>query len=129
MKTRALFIFLSALFGLSSCESETYMNYELLNNCSDTIFFSGTIIMYDIPMDDWIAPNASTRLTNFSQHGKILQAQSPSFLFGDSLFITNIHGDTLKTDYKDTANWQYTINVSRFTAEHEYTLIVSDDDF
>jgi hypothetical protein len=120
-------IFLLLAIGLVACEKETYVNYWVENKTAAPIRVTDsqrTPAIYDT-----IIPANTTVICHWRIRGKTTNAFNPATTFGNSLFITNANGDTLKKDYKKITNWYTDVKTTSGTATHQYTLTVNDADF
>ena len=125
---KTAFLLLS-LFAITSCEKETYVNYHVDNQSSNTINVVGTNIISATSINEEINPNVKQAVAIWSKKGKEIDFYEPITMFGDDLIITNASGDTLKKDYKARSNWGGDVVEDRATANHEYILVVTDADF
>ncbi len=126
---RQVSILISALFFLSSCEKETFVDYYIDNQSSSVISVYGTNIITSNDIDKTIHPNEKKDLAVWSQRGKQTDFFEPTSMFGNDLIITNASGDTLAKDYKLLSNWTSDVDEQRTVANHEYILVITDADF
>ena len=129
MNMRQVSILISALFFLSSCEKETFVDYYIDNQSSSVISVDGTNIITSNDIDKTIHPNEKKDLAVWSQRGKQTDFFEPTSIFGNDLLITNASGDTLAKDYKLLSNWTSDVDEQRTVANHEYILVITDADF
>lgn len=123
--------------GLCSCESDTYANYEIQNNCDYNINYSYVDISYDYITYDNIYDTITQTLYAgtkqnigyFSKRGKQLTVINPTEVIGDYFIITNDKGDTCKLDVKELSSWFITMSNSKSVAEHNYVLEIDSTDF
>lgn len=126
---RQVSILILALFFLSSCEKETYLDYYIDNQSSSVITVDGSNIIHSTDIDQTINPNEKKDVASWSKLGKQTDFFEPTAMFGNDLVITNATGDTLIKDYKLLSNWTSEVDDQRAVASHEYVLVITDDDF
>ena len=129
MNMRQVSILISALFFLSSCEKETFVDYYIDNQSSSVISVDGTNIITSNDIDKTIHPNEKKDLAVWSQRGKQTDFFEPTSMFGNDLIITNNSVDTLAKDYKLLSNWTSDVDDQRTVANHKYILVITDADF
>ena len=127
MRQVAILIF--ALFFLSSCEKETYLDYYIDNQSSSVITVDGSDIIHSTDIDQTINPNEKKDVAAWSKRGKQTDYFEPTAMFGNDLIITNASGDTLAKDYKLLSNWISDVDEQRAVASHEYIIVITDADF
>jgi hypothetical protein len=127
MRQVSMLIF--ALFFLSSCEKETFVDYYIDNQTSSIISVNGTNIIASTNIDKTIRPNEKKVVADWSKRGKQTEYFEPTAMFGNDLVITNALGDTLTKDYKLLSNWTSDIDDQRTVANHNYNLVITDTDF
>lgn len=127
MRQVSMLIF--ALFFLSSCEKETFVDYYIDNQTSSIISVNGTNIIASTNIDKTISPNEKKVVADWSKRGKQTEYFEPTAMFGNDLVITNALGDTLTKDYKLLSNWTSDIDDQRTVANHNYNLVITDTDF
>ena len=126
---RQVSILIFALFFLSSCEKETFVDYYIDNQSSSVISVDGTNIIASSDIDKTINPNEKKDVAVWSKRGKQTDFFEPTSMFGNDLIITNVSGDTLAKDYKLLSNWTSDVDDQRTVANHEYILVITDADF
>ena len=126
---RQVSILIFALFFLSSCEKETFVDYYIDNQSSSVISVDGTNIIASSDIDKTINPNEKKDVAFWSKRGKQTDFFEPTSMFGNDLIITNTSGDTLAKDYKLLSNWTSDVDDQRTVANHEYILVITDADF
>ena len=126
---RQVSILIFALFFLSSCEKETFVDYYIDNQSSSVISVDGTNIIASSDIDKTINPNEKKDVAVWSKRGKQTDFFEPTSMFGNDLIITNTSGDTLAKDYKLLSNWTSDVDDQRTVANHEYILVITDADF
>ena len=126
---RQVSILIFALFFLSSCEKETFVDYYIDNQSSSVISVDGTNIIASSDIDKTINPNEKKDVAVWSKRGKQTDFFEPTSMFGNDLIITNASGDTLAKDYKFLSNWNADVYEQRTVANHEYILVITDADF
>ena len=126
---RQVSILIFALFFLSSCEKETFVDYYIDNQSSSVISVDGTNIIASSDIDKTINPNEKKDVAVWSKSGKQTDFFEPTSMFGNDLIITNTSGDTLAKDYKLLSNWTSDVDDQRTVANHEYILVITDADF
>ena len=126
---RQVSILIFALFLLSSCEKETFVDYYIDNQSSSVISVDGTNIIASSDIDKTINPNEKKDVAVWSKRGKQTDFFEPTSMFGNDLIITNTSGDTLAKDYKLLSNWTSDVDDQRTVANHEYILVITDADF
>lgn len=130
MKYLAQTIFLfTFLLIFSSCESETWYEYNVVNACSDDITVKGTNVIQNHTFNESVLTNDTALLAIYSIRGKQTDLQSAYAVFNDSLVITNASGDSLKLDFRLIENWEEELELFPYLAIHRYHLNVTDDDF
>ena len=127
MKQVSILIF--ALFFLSSCEKETFVDYYIDNQSSSVISVDGTNIIASSDIDKTINPNEKKDVAGWSKRGLQTDFFEPTSMFGNDLIITSASGDTLTKDYKLLSNWTSEVDDQRTAADHEYILVITDADF
>lgn len=126
---RQVSILIFALFFLSSCEKETFVDYYIDNQSSSVISVDGTNIIASSDIDKTINPNEKKDVAFWSKRGKQTDFFEPTSMFGNDLIITNNSVDTLAKDYKLLSNWTSNVDDQRTVANHEYILVITDADF
>ena len=126
---RQVSILIFALFFLSSCEKETFVDYYIDNQSSSVISVDGTNIIASSDIDKTINPNEKKDVAFWSKRGKQTDFFEPTSMFGNDLIITNNSVDTLAKDYKLLSNWASDVDDQRTVANHEYILVITDSDF
>ena len=126
---RQVSILIFALFFLSSCEKETFVDYYIDNQSSSVISVDGTNIISSSDIDKTINPNEKKDVAFWSKRGKQTDFFEPTSMFGNDLIITNNSVDTLAKDYKLLSNWTSDVDDQRTVANHEYILVITDADF
>ncbi|MDA8670058.1 hypothetical protein N9L60_03785 [Flavobacteriales bacterium] len=126
---RQVSILIFALFFLSSCEKETFVDYYIDNQSSSVISVDGTNIIASSDIDKTINPNEKKDVAFWSKRGKQTDFFEPTSMFGNDLIITNNSVDTLAKDYKLLSNWTSDVDDQRTVANHEYILVITDADF
>ena len=126
---RQVSILIFALFFLSSCEKETFVDYYIDNQSSSVISVDGTNIIASSDIDKTINPNEKKDVAFWSKRGKQTDFFEPTSMFGNDLIITNNSVDTLAKDYKLLSNWTSDVDDQRTAANHEYILVITDADF
>ena len=126
---RQVSILIFALFFLSSCEKETFVDYYIDNQSSSVISVDGTNIIASSDIDKTINPNEKKDVAVWSKRGKQTDFFEPTSMFGNDLIITNVSVDTLAKDYKLLSNWTSDVDDQRTVANHEYILVITDADF
>lgn len=126
---RQVSILIFALFFLSSCEKETFVDYYIDNQSSSVITVDGTNIIASSDIDKTINPNEKKDVAAWSKLGKQTDFFEPTSMFGNDLIVTNASGDTLAKDYKLLSNWTSDVDDQRTVASHEYILVITDADF
>ena len=126
---RQVSILIFALFFLSSCEKETFVDYYIDNQSSSVITVDGTNIIASSDIDKTINPNEKKDVAVWSKLGKQTDFFEPTSMFGNDLIVTNTSGDTLAKDYKLLSNWTSDVDDQRTVANHEYILVITDADF
>jgi len=126
---RQVSILIFALFFLSSCEKETFVDYYIDNQSSSVISVDGTNIIASSDIDKTINPNEKKDVAVWSKRGKQTDFFEPTSMFGNDLIITNNSVDTLAKDYKLLSNWTSDVDDQRTVANHEYILVITDADF
>jgi hypothetical protein len=127
LKHLAFFLLVTAF--LSSCEKETFIDYYIDNQSSNSISIDGTDIIHSMDINHTISENEKMKITNWSKRGIQTDLFDPTTMFGNDLLIINSNGDTLQKDYKILSNWQSSVDDQRKTASHDYTLVITDADF
>ena len=113
----------------SSCEKETYIDYYIDNQSSNSITLDGTDIIHSTDLNYTILASEKKKITNWSKRGLQTTLFEPSSMFGNDLLILNANGDTLQKNYKVLSNWQNHLDNQKKTISHEYILVVTDADF
>ena len=126
---RQVSILIFALFFLSSCEKETFVDYYIDNQSSSVISVDGTNIIASSDIDKTINPNEKKDVAFWSKRGKQTDFFEPTSMFGNDIIITNNSVDTLAKDYKLLSNWTSNVDDQRTVANHEYILVITDADF
>ena len=126
---RQVSILIFALFFLSSCEKETFVDYYIDNQSSSVISVDGTNIIASSDIDKTINPNEKKDVAFWSKRGKQTDFFEPTSMFGNDLIITNNSVDTLAKDYKLLSNWTSDVDDQRTVANHEYILVITNADF
>ena len=126
---RLVSILIFALFFLSSCEKETFVDYYIDNQSSSVISVDGTNIIASSDIDKTINPNEKKDVAFWSKRGKQTDFFEPTSMFGNDLIITNNSVDTLAKDYKLLSNWTSDVDDQRTVANHKYILVITDADF
>ncbi len=126
---RQVSILIFALFFLSSCEKETFVDYYIDNQSSSVISVDGTNIIASSDIDKTINPNEKKDVAFWSKRGKQTDFFEPTSMFGNDLIITNNSVDTLAKDYKLLSNWTSDVDDQRTVANHKYILVITDADF
>ena len=126
---RQVSILIFALFFLSSCEKETFVDYYIDNQSSSVISVDGTNIIASSDIDKTINPNEKKDVAFWSKRGKQTDFFEPTSMFGNDLIITNNSVDTLAKDYKLLSNWTSDVDDQRTVANHECILVITDADF
>ena len=126
---RQVSILIFALFFLSSCEKETFVDYYIDNQSSSVISVDGTNIIASSDIDKTINPNEKKDVAFWSKRGKQTDFFEPTSTFGNDLIITNNSVDTLAKDYKLLSNWTSDVDDQRTVANHEYILVITNADF
>ena len=122
-------VFIIVVFGFSSCEKETYVDYSVENNSASTIMLHGSNIIHSTVIDLTMESGERQVIAAWSNRGKSTDLIEPTSIFGSDLIITNSDGDTLIKDYKVLSNWISLIDETSGTASHKYVLKISDLDF
>lgn len=123
--------------GLCSCESDTYANYEIQNNCDYNINYSYVDNSYNYStfdntydtLTETLNPGTNRNIGYFSKRGKQLTVINPTEVIGDYFIITNDNGDTCNLDLKELSSWYITMSSSQYLAEHKYVLEIDSTDF
>ena len=126
---RQVSILIFALFFLSSCEKETFVDYYIDNQSSSVISVDGTNIIASSDIDKTINPNEKKDVAFWSKRGKQTDFFEPTSMFGNDLIITNNSVDTLAKDYKLLSNWTSDVDDQRTVANHDYIFVITDADF
>ena len=127
---RQVSILIFALFFLSSCEKETFVDYYIDNQSSSVISVDGTNIIASSDIDKTINPNEKKRRCIFGVNVENkTDFFEPTSMFGNDLIITNNSVDTLAKDYKLLSNWTSDVDDQRTVANHKYILVITDADF
>ena len=123
------FVFIMVVFGFSSCEKETFVDYSVENNSASTIMLQGSDIIHSTAIDLAVESGERQVISTWSNRGKNTDLIEPTSMFGSDLIITNSDGDTLLKDYKILSNWISLVDETSGTANHKYVLKISDLDF
>lgn len=124
------YIYLSIIiFTLSSCEKETFVEYYIDNQSSLKINIKGSDIIHSTSIEREIEHGEKKEVSNWTKRGKEINYFEPVSMFGHDLIITNFSGDTLIKDYKVLSNWSSDVTERKASANHKYTLVISDMDF
>lgn len=130
MRFIKILAFAALTTALISCEGNTDRVRLLANNSSSDLTIVAATYWYpDIELT--VAEGETKEFFTSSQRGGSDYVIHPNSDI-DSLLITNTAGDTCRINYADSLQWEITVTErSRVPADwlHEYTLIVTDEDF
>ncbi len=125
-----------ATLSFSACEvyDTTNYSYEIENKSSQIIYLNGKLYYnngaYTSEYMDELKPGYSTYYFYDKSKSEIdLTANKPTFMDKD-FSITNYNGKVYNKDFLDVKNWYIKmLRTEKNYASHEYTLIITDDDF
>ncbi len=126
---RHYYIFGLCFFLLSSCETDTNLDYYVENLSSTEIHVLGKNIIRASEIDTKIEVNSRTNIASWYKRGKQTDPFEPKSVLGEELIIINANGDTAKTDFSLMSNWTYDIKERGASANHQYHLSITDVDF
>jgi len=122
-------ILFCAVIIICSCETETFVNYEIDNLSTNDINVKGSNIIYSTEIKQTIKSKEISEIASWSKLGKQTNYFEPTSMFGNDLVITNALGDTTIIDYRLLSNWNSDRDINRFVAIHRYVLEIQDSDF
>ncbi len=129
MGMKILLISVLSLLLFSGCETATDVYYNVQNESAQTLLVTGNDIIHSIEIRDTLYSNTEKSIANWSKRGKETDYFEPVSIFGQSLLIRNILGDTLKKDVKLLSTWSASVEENGRTAVHQYVLQLTDSDF
>ena len=125
---KAIALFLAGIF-ISSCETETFVSYEIDNLSTNDIIIQGSNIIYSTEINQTIKSKEISEIASWSKLGKQTNYFEPTSMFGNDLVITNAMGDNTIIDNRLLSNWNSSREIKRSVAIHRYVLEIDDSDF
>ena len=125
-----LFTISALALALVACEGNTD-RVRLVDNQSSTVLTVEAKAEWNEDIDLMIQPCEAQELFMMSQLGGSDYVVHP-YSNMDTLIIMNAAGDTCMINFADSLSWEYHIEErSRIPADwlHEYTVVVTDEDF
>lgn len=114
--------------GVVSCEKNTYVEYVIDNQSSGSIIVEGYNLEAALPINTEIFSDDNSQIAIWSERKLISDALDPVVTLGTDLVITK-NGVTTTVDYTQLSNWTVDIQEEKRTANHVYTLVLTNNDF